>query len=255
MERLTLEELARLVDEEPTPEEQAILNRDGDARRRLEALRDQTAALKNLPAVLPPPDGWEQLRDRLVAAGLIRGRQRRFSSFSRKWVQAAAAMALFAGGTGLGATFGPRLGDGGTDGAGAAASRPGAAASRPAGTAAGRAGAAANRADASAASLDIGRAASDLSFATVEEARSAVESAEGEWVAAYDAYQRLLRDRGLLPAAPDPASRAQFMELIRTASQTALHESPGDPFLNTVYVSATREQENLLRLASQDFWH
>lgn len=247
MERLTLEDLARLVDEEPTPEEQAILNRDGSARRQLEALRDQTAALKDLPAVLPPPDGWEQLRDRLVAAGLIRGRQRRLSSFSRKWVQAAAAMALFAGGTGLGAAFGPRLGDGGTDGAGAAASRPGAAASR--------AGAAANRADASAASLDIGRAASDLSFATVEEARSAVESAEGEWVAAYDAYQRLLRDRGLLPAAPDPASRAQFMELIRTASQTALHESPGDPFLNTVYVSATREQENLLRLASQDFWH
>ena len=247
MERLTLEDLARLVDEEPTPEEQAILNRDGSARRQLEALRDQTAALKDLPAVLPPPDGWEQLRDRLVAAGLIRGRQRRFSSFSRKWMQAAAAMALFAGGTGLGAALGPRLGDGGTEAAGASASRPGATASR--------ADASANQADASAASLDISRAASDLSFATVEEARSAVESAEGEWVAAYDAYQRLLRDRGLLPAAPDPASRAQFMELIRTASQTALHESPGDPFLNTVYVSATREQENLLRLASQDFWH
>ena len=247
MERLTLEDLARLVDEEPTPEEQAILNRDGSARRQLEALRDQTAALKDLPAVQPPPDGWEQLRDRLVAAGLIRGRQRRLSSFSRKWMQAAAAMALFAGGTGLGAALGPRLGDGGTEAAGASASRPGATASR--------ADASANQADASAASLDISRAASDLSFATVEEARSAVESAEGEWVAAYDAYQRLLRDRGLLPAAPDPASRAQFMELIRTASQTALHESPGDPFLNTVYVSATREQENLLRLASQDFWH
>lgn len=254
MERLTLEDLARLVDEEPTPEEQAILNRDGSARRQLEALRDQTAALKDLPAVLPPPDGWEQLRDRLVAAGLIRGRQRRFSSFSRKWMQAAAAMALFAGGTGLGAALGPRLGDGGTEAAGATASRAGATANRADATA-NRADASANRADASAASLDISRAASDLSFATVEEARSAVESAEGEWVAAYDAYQRLLRDRGLLPAAPDPASRAQFMELIRTASQTALHESPGDPFLNTVYVSATREQENLLRLASQDFWH
>ena len=223
MERLTLEQLARLVDEPPTPEEQAALNRDPNARRQLEALRDQTAALKNLPAVLPPPTGWDQLRDRLVAAGLIRDRRRRVV-LTRKWMQAAAALVLFAGGAGLGATVGPRLGDGGP-------------------------------ASPSSSGLPGSPSSPGASFATVEEARTAVEAAEEEWAAAYDAYQRLLRSQGLLPAAPDPASRAQFMELIRTASQTALHESPGDPFLNTVYVSATREQESLLRLASQDFWH
>ena len=221
MERLTLEQLARLVDEQPTPEEQAVLNRDPDARRRLEALRAQSAALKDLPAVLPPPDGWDQLRDRLVAVGLIRGRQRRFA-VSRRWLQAAAALVLFAGGAGFGAALAPgSLGD-----------RAGALPTTP----------------------DDGTTVG-TSFATVEEARTAVESAEEQWAAAFDAYQRHLRSQGLLPAAPDPASRAQFMELIRTASQTALHESPGDPFLNTVYVSATREQENLLRLASQEFWH
>lgn len=246
MERLTLEQLARLVDEPPTPEEQAALNRDPNARRQLAALRDQTAALKNLPAVLPPPTGWEQLRDRLVAAGLIRDRRRRVV-LTRKWMQAAAALALFAGGAGLGATVGPRLGDGGP-GSLSSSGLP----SSP--DSPGSPGPLADGPGLPPAALGDGVAAG-ASFATVDEARTAVEAAEEEWAAAYDAYQRLLRAQGLLPAAPDPASRAQFMELIRTASQTALHESPGDPFLNTVYVSATREQENLLRLASQDFWH
>lgn len=235
MERLTLEQLARLVDEQPTPEEREALDRDPEARRQLEALQAQTAALKDLPAVLPPPPGWDQLRARLVAAGLIRSHSRRFA-VSRKWAQAAAAVVLFAGGTGVGAALGPGLSNrfgGPSGGPGSASPETAAAGALPATTA----------------------ATTAPSFATVEEARTAVESAEEQWSEAFDAYQRLLRSQGLLPAAPDPASRAQFMELIRSASQTALQESPGDPFLNTVYVSATREQENLLRMASQDFWH
>lgn len=233
MERLTLEQLARLVDEQPTPEEQEALDRDPEARRQLEALQAQTAALKDLPAVLPPPPGWEQLRARLAAAGLIRRRPHRLA-VSRKWLQAAAALVLFAGGTGLGAAVAPGL------------------SSRFDGRADGRENGSPGTAAAGA--LPAATAAAAPSFATIEEARSAVESAEEQWAEAFDAYQRLLRSQGLLPAAPDPASRAQFMELIRSASQTALQESPGDPFLNTVYVSATREQENLLRMASQDFW-
>lgn len=235
MERLTLEQLARLVDEQPTPEEREALDRDPEARRQLEALQAQTAALKDLPAVLPPPPGWDQLRARLVAAGLIRSPSRRFA-VSRKWAQAAAAVVLFAGGTGVGAALGPGLSSrfgGPSGGPGSASPETAATGALPATTA----------------------ATTAPSFATVEEARTAVESAEEQWSEAFDAYQRLLRSQGLLPAAPDPASRAQFMELIRSASQTALQESPGDPFLNTVYVSATREQENLLRMASQDFWH
>lgn len=235
MERLTLEQLARLVDEQPTPEEREALDRDPEARRQLEALQAQTAALKDLPAVLPPPPGWDQLRARLVAAGLIRSRSRRVA-VPRKWAQAAAALVLFAGGTGVGAVLGPGLSSrfgSPSDGRGSASPETAAADALPATTA----------------------ATTAPSFATVEEARTAVESAEEQWSEAFDAYQRLLRSQGLLPAAPDPASRAQFMELIRSASQTALQESPGDPFLNTVYVSATREQENLLRMASQDFWH
>lgn len=235
MERLTLEELARLVDEQPTPAERKALDRDPEARRQLEALQALTAALKDLPAVLPPPAGWDQLRARLVAAGLIRRRPRRFA-VSRRWMQAAAALVLFAGGTGFGAAWGPSLGGWlGDSPVGQGGASPGTAV---------------------AGALPATSAATAApSFATVEEARTAVESAEEQWAEAFDAYQRLLRSQGLLPAAPDPASRAHFMELIRTASQTALQESPGDPFLNTVYVSATREQENLLRMASQDFWH
>ena len=75
MEHLSLEQLARLVDERPTSEEQAILDAEPDLRRELDALRAQTGALKDLPAMVPPPDSWPELREKLVAEGLVRGRR------------------------------------------------------------------------------------------------------------------------------------------------------------------------------------
>ena len=71
MERLTLETLARLVDEAPTAEEQALLDADASAQRELEALRAQKNALAALPSMLPA-EAWVGVKARLLELGLIR---------------------------------------------------------------------------------------------------------------------------------------------------------------------------------------
>lgn len=100
MEHMKLEQLARLVDEQPTPEEQAILDGDPRLRRELEALKAQTRSLGNLPDMLPPPGGWHQLERRLVSVGLISNPAQSFGW--RKWLQAAAILVVFIGGTTVG---------------------------------------------------------------------------------------------------------------------------------------------------------
>ncbi|MGI9626554.1 MAG: hypothetical protein ACR2QM_06950 [Longimicrobiales bacterium] len=102
MKRLTLEQLARLVDEAPTDEEREVLSKDPSLRAELEALKAQTAALKGMPSVLPPPDGWDDLEARLEAEGLVRRTKPRMT-IPPRWLQAAAGLALFLGG-GLAAT-------------------------------------------------------------------------------------------------------------------------------------------------------
>lgn len=100
MERLNLERLARLVDEQPTPEERAVLDGDPRLRRELDALRSQTRSLGNLPDMLPPPGGWHQLERKLVSVGLISSPSEPF--VWRRWLQVAAILVVFVGGTAIG---------------------------------------------------------------------------------------------------------------------------------------------------------
>lgn len=93
---LTIETLARLVDEAPTRDESAHLERCERCRTELEGLRDQKEDLANLPAIQPTMDAWDSLETRLRAEGLIRTPVRR--SLSPAWMRAAAAVVLFLGG-------------------------------------------------------------------------------------------------------------------------------------------------------------
>lgn len=95
MERMNLEDLARLVDEDATNEERIALEGDEELRRELEALRAQTKALQDLPSVLPPKGEWADLERELVREGLIHSPSVRIPV---AWLQVAAAVLLFAGG-------------------------------------------------------------------------------------------------------------------------------------------------------------
>src|SRR5512141_1706592 len=123
MQHLTTEALARLVDESPGATEAAHLDGCPACREELEALRRQTAALAGLAEAAPadpPPEHWD-----VIVAGLARdaagaplddlARRRRTRLWQTPWFRIAAAVTLYALGTGTGLALRARA-TGGTEG-------------------------------------------------------------------------------------------------------------------------------------------
>jgi len=100
----TQEWLAELVDRRPTAEEQARLDGNPELFEELTALKSQSEALASLPRMQPPRGDWQMLEARLMSEGLIRHRKNTWLSLplSSGWTRAAAAAALFIGGTATG---------------------------------------------------------------------------------------------------------------------------------------------------------
>lgn len=98
MSHLTLEALARLVDEAPDLVEEAHLDVCADCRGELAALVDQCEALAALPDLVPGPDQWPELRARLKRERILRSRLFAPAGLRR----AAAAALLFLAGGGMG---------------------------------------------------------------------------------------------------------------------------------------------------------
>ena len=218
MERLNLEQLARLVDEAPTAEEQRMLERDPALRAELEELKAQTRALKDLPSVLPPPAGWAELEAVLTDEGLIQRPGGGGFRISRGWLQAAAALVLFLGGTAMGRTLAPGTGL-------PVASQQGAA--------------------------EVA-----TTFVSLDEAAAAVEAAERQWVSTVSEYRRLSTEMGQRQTVDrDPALRFAALQALLATSQAAVREAPGDRFFNSVLIGALAEQEAALRQISQDNWY
>lgn len=212
MERLNLEQLARLVDEPPTPDERAVLEGNPAAQRELEALRSQTESLGSLPAVLPPPGGWHELEKKLVAEGLIFGRRENVHIW-RKWVQVAAALVIFVGGTAFGWVTG----------------------SVPVGFAGAESG------------------SEPASFTSIEEARTAVDDAIKRYLVAHSGFQQFVNAQGQQRRSRDPAAYLAAMNTLVAASRAAVEEAPDDRFLNAMYVRLVAEREQTIRQAVADW--
>lgn len=123
MTHLSLESLARLLDEEPSGSESEHLAECSHCRSELDALRADRDALGALPDLLPPPPtAWSELAERLKAEGLIHGEVTGAPATSPRtggrrllYLAASLALFLFGGGTGylIGAYDGARPGTGG----------------------------------------------------------------------------------------------------------------------------------------------
>lgn len=230
MRHLKLETLARLVDEAPEPAEAAHLEACATCRDELEALRDQTASLATLPALMPTPDAWPQLRERLGAEGLVRGGVRRWRPAP---LQAAAAVALFLAGGALG--FAVR---GSVD--------------SPADTMVAQAedppvtGEDAKANDASANDASAFAAAAPSAGAPAPETLSEeVERTEEMFAAALD---RFMASSGT--GAPDPATRLAALDHIVMTTAEALNASPADPVINSYHLTAVAQRKALIRQLS-----
>jgi hypothetical protein len=106
MQHLSLEVLARLVDEPAEPSEAEHLGCCLVCRRELNALREQTAALSSLADPEPAPGAWDSLETALLGEGLIRSAAP--APRRRAWPPAlriAASIAIFALGAASGATL------------------------------------------------------------------------------------------------------------------------------------------------------
>jgi hypothetical protein len=213
MEHLSLETLARLVEDEPTSDETAHLSSCETCASERQALLEQTEALRSLPDLRPPLGDWDVLQARLVSEGLVR-RSRGIShlAVTPAWMRGAAAVLIFMGGAAVGAAGvhtaqrGAPIGDDSASGAPRANS--------PA------------------------------------EAAEVVRVAERNLVEALSIYQEVTEAAGGTLTFSDPASRYAALDDLVAAGQAAVRRAPADPFLNGFLASVMAERQSALRRAS-----
>ena len=231
MEHLSPEDLSRLVDESPTAEEQAHLDRCRGCAAELEAMQGQTAALAALPDVRPPRGDWDGLEARLRAEGLLREERRPDVGFDTQvvaatpWIRRAAAIVLFLAGAATGAGVMARVGLGADEGP-----------------------------------LAEGGSAAVTQVAAPTDAGAALaqmQDAERAYIDALAHYRQLIGAQGG-DELGDPATRYAALEQLVQAGQAAVSQAPADPFLNGLLASALAEQRVVSRrlapTAGQDGW-
>lgn len=219
MEHLTLETLARMVDEAPSAAEQGHLDDCAECQQVLKHLRAQTEDLGALPAMVPPRGDWRELEARLVSEGLVRrpDARRLTLTLSSGWMKMAAAVVVFAAGAVTGSAVTERD----------------ASSSRTAETAI----------------LQPVENAANL-----DDAEGAVRLAEQQYARSLLTYRRLLGQEQRLPG-DDPVRREHALELLVQAGQSAVRAAPDDPYINSFLVNLLAERRASSRSArSGDNW-
>ncbi len=213
MEHLTPDTLARLVDERPSPSEREHLKTCSPCAEEFRAFRLQSDSLGGLAALRPPSGDWESLEARLVSEGLIRTPEtfRRFGfAAAPAWMQVAATVVVFLGGTGFGLAL--------------------------------TRGVAPDRLSPDGTFLP----ASQISSA--EDAARAVEASERAYMQALVQYRQLTggNDGPRVQA----LSRVTALEGLLAASQEAVRLAPADPVFNGFLVNVLAERQEVLRQIS-----
>jgi hypothetical protein len=239
MSHLTLETLARLIDDAPDPTETGHLDICQQCRTELEALRADAAALRALPDPEPAHAQWIRLEQRLEREGLMRHNWR----WQPALLRMAAALVIFVLGA-VSATLILRPRDRQLMTANDAAAPRTVAQPEtvyvPAATLAENVIAEPVRESApvAVASLPAAR--------TPDEAVARLRSAESDYLAALTRYTELSgrADEG------DPLARLAALESIVATTRAALGRAPADPVINGYHLTAVAQRDALLRQVS-----
>ncbi len=235
MPHLSLETLARLIDEAPTAAESRHLEMCIGCRDEFDALRSDQIALGELPDLLPPPAGaWPALEERLRDEGLIRTRPAEQQRAGNRHLRLAASLALFL----LGGISGFMVRGGGEAGSAATA------------------GAAIDGAPISSSLASPSISAFPASGATARNAAAAARALRE----AETAYHEALAQYAELSAdlATDPMARLAALENIVITTRDALAAAPADPLINGYHITALAQRDATVRqisLASNDRWY
>lgn len=217
MSHLSLEALARLIDEPASPEEAEHLTACPACRHELDAMREEIAALAELPDLLPPPDsGWQKLEERLIEDGLIATQTRpRNRGATHRLLRLAAGLALFLAGGVSGIAVQSRIAESGGPGTGTAAiaAEPG----------------------------------------SLAEAAESLRAAEQAYLTAIAHYTELADKE----PTSDPIARLAALEDIVMTTRAALASAPADPVINGYHLTALAQREATVKqiaLTSADRW-
>lgn len=211
MSHLTIETLARLLDEAPSAEEAAHLELCDECRVEFEGLRADAVALAALPVIDPPSEQWTIIEQRLRQEGLL---QTPVIALPRRtWrpvLQMAAALAIFAFG-GLSAML----------------MRPGV--------------------EPVTASMGGGNGTLVANIntrpATLTEAQVAVRTAETAYLDALTRYTDLAGATDIA----DPLARLAALESIVLTTRAALGQAPADPIINGYHLTAVAQRDATIK--------
>ena len=215
MSHLTIETLARLMDEAPTAAEAAHLDGCTDCRNELEGLKADAAALAALPELEAPGAQWYGLESRLQAEGLLRAPSRRAqAAWFRPVLQVAAAVVIFVLGNltatnlfkATGTTASVSSGDPVTTGA------------------------------------TLTNAATSPATSRLEAAEQ-VRTAESAYLSALTRYAELAAQS----EPTDPVARLAALENIVLTTRAALGQAPADPVINGYHLTALAQREATLK--------
>jgi len=243
MTHLTLETLARLVDDAPDPTENGHLDICEACRTELEALRADAAALRALPDPEPPIAAWLALEQRLGREGLLRRR-----NWTVTVLQVAAVLAMFVLGSVVGGTFvSRRLPQVAAGTQQAAPMTPTNVATQPIITDTPRSAAVMTSAPLAAGPATVRPAA------TAEEAVSRLRDAETAYLAALSRFS----DFNGRAESTDPLARLAALESIVATTRAALGQAPADPIINGYHLTAVAQRDATLRqlAASGQTWY
>ncbi len=269
MQHLTLEALARLVDEVPEADEAVHLRECLACRREMAEMRAQTEALAGLADPEPSPRAWAALEARLAEEGLLH--RRAAAPREHAWLRAAAAVALLAVGGAGGAAVWSRGGGEPAAGPHLAAPQVAAAPARewqPADvpvaetdaplTVGGMA-----RTVASVPAVEVGTdggAARRVAAADDaprdqrrREAAAALAEAERDYLRALAEYAETATAEDA-----DPVTRLAMLEGLVRTTRYALERAPEDPVINGYHLAAMGERDAMLRQiarSSEETWY
>lgn len=266
MSHLSLEMIARLVDEQPTALDAAHLGGCATCRRELEEMRADVAALSDLDDIAPPADAWETIEARLEAEGLLRPAlhiKPRARSFYVPLSRAAAVAFIFLGGAVAGRAFdgsnpvqtvasntgnaqAPATDSNATSGASATAPvNGGSPAASPVTTTASQpvAHAPANVRLASTGTAQRSNARANKSNASDGDvALRTLRDAEDKY---FSALSRYSEKAGTEPN--DPNARLAALEGIVLTTRAALAQAPTDPVINGYHLTALAQRDAMLK--------
>ena len=220
MSHLSIETLARLVDESADSHEAEHLEVCDVCRTELEGLRADAAELARLPELEPPATQWLAVEQRLTAEGLLRKQPRPWSrTWARPLLQLAAAIVVFL----LGSYSAPLV-----------------ARLSPSFTA--------RVAQESGTTRGVRNVANVNSINTAAEAADAVRQTEQAYLNALTRYTELA---GRTEAA-DPVARLAALESIVLTTRAALGQAPADPVINGYHLTALAQRDATIKqLASK----